>query len=107
MCLEGENNPYVLIYVKSASTKCEASNNFIATLRDCNPHHSDQLWTETPASGGFHLENANGGYLCASGGVGRGTAAKSPQLPRHLATPVDACPNRRPARQEPGPELWA
>jgi hypothetical protein len=53
MCLEGENKPYVSIYVKSASTKCEASNNFIATRRDCNPGHSDQLWTETPASGGF------------------------------------------------------
>jgi hypothetical protein len=57
------------LYPLSARTMCEANNNTNAILRDCN-NNFDQIWTEIPVTGGFRLENANGGYLCASDGVG-------------------------------------
>lgn len=57
------------LYPLSADTRCEANNNGVAVLRDCNNTSTDQVWNEIAAHGGFLFNNANGGYLCASGGV--------------------------------------
>ena len=47
---------------------CMADNGGEAFLRPCN-NHSDEQWTGPTQAGSFKVHNANGGVLCADGGV--------------------------------------
>lgn len=60
------------LYPLSADTWCEANNSNYAKLRGCDTH-PDQGWAEInvdTSNGTFNLQNGDGGYLCADGGVG-------------------------------------
>jgi hypothetical protein len=62
------------LYLFSATSWCASNNSNSAKLRSCDLTftHTDQKWFEAnvnPNTGAFNLQNDNGGWLCANGGV--------------------------------------